>query len=126
MYFCINCNGEFEKPKKEIERHGFSEPPYEEFSVCPFCKSIDIIEIHSVYCKCCGIKLKSNKSNYCSKECENKWIKLMKMDLKRKKEYYNNPLNSLVRELKEYNKNNNTELSYGQYIAYIKTKRTTD
>lgn len=123
MYYCINCNEEFEKAEKIIEKHELSSPPFEEFLVCPYCKSNDFFETKSLYCKCCGAKLKSYASDYCSKECEKKGILLWKKELKRRKIFSSNPLNQIVREVEEYNKNNNTCLSYGQYISLIKSKK---
>lgn len=123
MYYCINCSEEFEEPKKIIENHGFSSPPYEEVLVCPFCFSPDFFETRAVYCKCCGAKLKGRNKVYCSDKCRERGLKLWKKELKRKQINLTNPLNSIVRELEEYNKKNNTLLSYGQYIAYIKTKK---
>lgn len=36
---CKNCGGEFYEDEFKIytERHGFSEGPFEEFPVCPYC-----------------------------------------------------------------------------------------
>ena len=44
---CLNCGGECYTDELEVfvERHGFSEPPYEQFLVCPFCRSTNIGEV---------------------------------------------------------------------------------
>ncbi len=39
MYYCEECEGEFESPKIFVEKHGLSEPPFERFTVCPRCGS---------------------------------------------------------------------------------------
>ncbi len=38
MYYCNGCRKHFAMPEIFTERHGFSEPPFEHFAVCPFCK----------------------------------------------------------------------------------------
>lgn len=37
MFVCTDCGNEFEEPKKHVERHGFTYPPYEEWWGCPVC-----------------------------------------------------------------------------------------
>lgn len=44
MYKCKECLKVFDYPDTVIERHGFKEPPYETFSVCPFCKTTGYVE----------------------------------------------------------------------------------
>ena len=39
MYKCNNCGETFTDPEKEIETHGLSTPPYEEYTVSPCCGS---------------------------------------------------------------------------------------
>lgn len=38
MFKCLNCKAVFEEPKHLTERHGFSNPPFEDWYVCPKCK----------------------------------------------------------------------------------------
>ena len=45
MFYCKKCNAEFDELKLHYERHGFSEPPYEERFCCPCCESENVLEI---------------------------------------------------------------------------------
>lgn len=51
MYYCLNCEQETENLQIISEKHGLDTPPYEEFYVCPFCKSEEVIkEIRCAKC----------------------------------------------------------------------------
>lgn len=39
MFYCEECDGEFEQPRIFEERHGMREPPFEVFYMCPRCGS---------------------------------------------------------------------------------------
>ncbi len=52
MFYCNDCNAEFEEPKVYQEFHGLTEPPYEERWACPNCGSNDFVAM--VICKVCG------------------------------------------------------------------------
>lgn len=41
MYKCRDCHEEFDEPYVYYETHGFTDGPYEEWSVCPYCDSPD-------------------------------------------------------------------------------------
>lgn len=41
MYKCRDCHEEFDEPYVYYETHGFTDGPYEEWSVCPYCSSPD-------------------------------------------------------------------------------------
>lgn len=41
MYRCNDCGCEFEEPHEYVERHGFTDGPYETWRVCPCCGSTD-------------------------------------------------------------------------------------
>ena len=69
MYYCHSCNCEFEAPEIIIETHGLSSPPYEKFSVCPFCRSTDFSVIKVKYCHACGARLYGDNENYCNDSC---------------------------------------------------------
>ena len=69
-YICLDCDRTFIKPKRYIETHGLSTPPYEEYYGCPYCVG-DYAVAHE--CVECGhwingpyIKLKSGE-----RICEN-------------------------------------------------------
>ncbi|MBO5232425.1 MAG: hypothetical protein J6B88_07365 [Clostridia bacterium] len=38
MYYCDGCKHHFATPEIFVERHGFTEPPYEKIAICPFCR----------------------------------------------------------------------------------------
>lgn len=40
-YKCRECHEEFDEPYVFYEHHGFQQPPYEEWAVCPRCMSPD-------------------------------------------------------------------------------------
>ena len=123
MFYCSDCGGEFEIYEKRIEMHGFDSPPFEESFICPYCSSSNVKEKKRSFCKCCGVKLHNTRREYCSDECKKNWHLLWKRELKRRKQLESDPLYELVKELENYNKINKTNLSYGQYIAYVKTKK---
>ncbi len=123
MYICNDCQGEFEIPEKLIEKHSLDTSPYESIYVCPFCNSNDFkIKLHT-HCRCCGAKLSSTVSEYCSNECKNKGRILWNNELKRRKELLINPINIIIRELENYNRANNTDYSYGEYVAILENQR---
>ena len=41
MYKCRECGCVFEEPRNWVERHGFEQGPFEEWSACPNCLSSD-------------------------------------------------------------------------------------
>lgn len=123
MFYCKECGFEFEKPIKQYESHRLSYPPYERQYLCPNCKGTSISQKTVTHCRCCGAKIKENGSTYCSKECKIKGEKLWKKEIEKKQLQLSNPINILVREIEEYNKRNKTNYSYGQYIAYVYSKK---
>lgn len=52
MLVCYDCGNVFEKPAVITETHGFQEPPFEDFLVCPVCKGTDIAQANR--CSICG------------------------------------------------------------------------
>lgn len=122
MYYCNNCKKEFEEPIKKYERHGLSSPPYEAFYLCPFCSSTNFKERQVKYCICCGAKLKNQQTKYCSEKCKITIEKLRREEYKKRKQFAENPLIKLIKEVESYNKLHNTKYSYGQYVALIKPK----
>lgn len=122
MYCCLDCNRKFEKPLKVNERHGLSCPPFESFSVCPFCRSTDFKEVIASHCRCCGARILDDKNGFCSNACKVQYERLKKAEYKCKKQAFESPLYSLLREVEEYNKLHKTSFSYGQYVAIVKPK----
>ncbi len=117
MYYCEDCGAEFSLPKTFYESHGFTSPPYESVTVCPFCNSSSFKEIVS-HCRCCGAKLSLKRfGEYCSAACKAKGEKLWQKQRNRLIYELNNPINRMIREINNYNKINGTDLSYGQYVA---------
>ena len=122
MYYCTDCGGEFVSPQKTYEKHGLTSPPYEVLYTCPFCGSLEFVKKQHTHCRCCGAKLKSNATEYCSDACRNKGEKLWLKQKLRQDSEYENPINKIIRELKSYNKHNGTDYSYGQYVSKIYCK----
>ena len=120
MYYCFDCNRKFEKPLIINERHGLSSPPFEKFSVCPFCESTDFKEISASYCRCCGARISKTENDFCSNACKSRYEQLKRNENKRKKQLEESELYSLLREVEQYNKSHKTNFSYGQYVAVIK------
>ena len=125
MYYCKNCNTTFETPQKIYEQHGFSSPPYEALYVCPFCSSTDFYIMQKNHCRLCGALLKIGQNQYCSSACRNKGEKLWLRQMQRRNAEYESPINQIIRELENYNKENGIKLSYGQYVSlkFLKGKK---
>lgn len=122
MFYCKNCGHEFSEPEKSYETHMFSDAPFELFYMCPNCKSRNFYEKNLTHCRCCGGRLPKDRVEYCCEACELKGEKLWKKELKRRKKELANPLNMVVKECILYNGENNTNYSYGQYVALIRPK----
>lgn len=60
-YFCNQCGNTFYEPHQHIERHGFTEGPYETTNVCPYCGDTDYEEAFE--CDLCGQILPVSKKN---------------------------------------------------------------
>lgn len=123
MYTCLECGCEFKNPIKLTEKHNLKTPPFELIYVCPTCKSTDFAESNLHHCRCCGAKLSSDKTEYCSEFCKIKGEKLWEKEVKRKKLLSDSPLFRLVREVDNYNSKHKTKYSYGQYVALVKFKK---
>lgn len=119
MLICKTCGAEFNETKFITEAHGFELPPYEKIAVCPFCNSSSVEEKAVTHCRCCGARLELNENGYCSAACKEKGEKLRLKELKRKQERFNSPINEILRKCDEYNRQNKTHYSYGQYVALI-------
>jgi len=123
MYICLDCRCEFENPAILTEKHNLSYPPYEHFCVCPFCKSTNYKKEETKYCHCCGARLNPSQEKYCSKKCRINAQKLQIQELKRHKLISNSYVYKTVREVEDYNRKNNTRLSYGRYVALIEKSK---
>ena len=122
MYYCKNCGLEFAEPEKTYETHIFSDTPFELLYICPGCKSGNFYEKNLTHCRCCGGKLHKGQVEYCCESCKSKGEKLWLNELKRRRRELKDPLKMIVRECISYNKENNTNYSYGQYVAIIRPK----
>ena len=120
MYYCSDCGCEFETAATLTETHGFDYPPFEERRSCPFCGSRNIKEKTVFYCRCCGARLAKQEKEYCSPSCRKKGEQMRRREMKRKRLVFSSPLFETVREVDEYNRNNATDYSYGQYVTLIK------
>lgn len=126
MYICHECQTQFQKPLKIIEKHGLSSPPYENIFVCPRCKSENYEKAGPRFCRNCGAKLKSSQTNYCSTACKINGKKLFKKERILQNKLKLSPIYSIVRQLDNHNKTHGTHLSYGQYCALINNKKEKD
>ena len=117
MNYCDNCGYEFSTPEKVYENHGFSSPPFELQLVCPNCNSTSFHEKITTHCRCCGAKLSQNKKEYCSNTCREKGRILRNKEIAKNNYLRRSPINEIIRALIIYNKENNTNYSYGQYVA---------
>lgn len=123
MYYCKDCGYEFEHPLTVTEKHGFSSPPFEELSSCPLCRSFNFYERVPTHCRCCGAKLKPNSnSNYCSDSCLRKGMEMAAREKRRLKVLKESSLHKTVQLCDKYNKENHTNLSYGQFVALVLPK----
>ena len=122
MYYCKNCGKEFEKPEKSYETHLLSHPPFELIYICPNCKSQNFHLKNLTHCRCCGSRLPSGTTEYCSPSCKLKGEKMWRKELKKRQAELKDPLKMLVKECAIYNTTHGTRYSYGQYVALIRPK----
>ncbi len=120
MFYCLNCGGEFEKADTIYHTHSLINPPFEPQDVCPYCKSDNIKTKETKHCRCCGAKITDGEKEYCSSACKKRGEELWRREANRRIASRNSPINKILRELNEYNKENNTKYSYGQYVAIIR------
>lgn len=121
MFICNDCGCEFEKSDLLTEKHGLDSPPYEKICVCPKCKSTNFKKI-TRFCQCCGAKLTSQKE-FCSEICRIKSQKLRMSEQKRLKLIHDSYIYQTVRKVEAYNREHNTRLSYGQFVALSKASQ---
>lgn len=106
MYFCESCGSFFDNN-----------------TTCPYCNSEDIRVADFTHCRCCGAKLQIGQREYCCETCEKKGKILWEKERRRRRLSLVSPLNLVLKEIANYNKEHNTKLSYGQYVALIKEKK---
>lgn len=119
MYRCLDCGFEFETAAVCEERHGLDSPPYEKIYLCPYCDGRRFSEIEVRYCRCCGSRLPEGKRNYCNDSCRLTGERLWARELARRKGALTDPIAKIIQDANEYNRKNNKNYSYGQYVAYI-------
>lgn len=118
MYICTDCGRKFEKLDVIFERHYIDFPPFEGVAVCPFCKSTNVKEEKIKRCHYCGIRL-VDKQDFCSKECREMGTHLWQIEQRRRRKNTTHPLNIMIREVEQYNREHGTCYTYGQYISRI-------
>lgn len=121
MFYCDECSKEFPVLKIIYDHHGEPAAKPERLRVCPFCNSMNFTKVPDLFCHCCGAKIKSGE--YCCKSCETKGKKLRAEEEKRKHERHISTLFLALGEVESYNKENNTNLSYGEYFSRIKNEQ---
>lgn len=122
MYYCPDCGYEFKVALRYTETHNLDYPPFEDVFVCPNCKGRNYYEKIETHCRCCGARLSENLKEYCSESCYMKGMKMWNKEKARRKINEKSPLTELTREVKNFNRKNNTEYSYGQYVALVRPK----
>lgn len=120
MFYCLNCESEFEKAASFKESHGLSSPPYEEISCCPNCGSESIHEKWHKYCLNCGKTLYESNSFFCSEACRKRGKEIWSKELSDRRKRRNSEINKILKELREYNALHKTNYSYGQFVAIIR------
>ena len=79
---CLECGHIFEEGEQKtyVETHGISEPPFEEFSVCPVCNGFFQ---KAVRCKVCGGFFLKDELNYdgTCEDCFNSDEEVIKMTI---------------------------------------------
>ena len=58
-------------------------------------------------------------TGYCSEACRIRGENLRNLERKKRKLLEDSPLNEIVRMTTAYNRQNNTNYSYGQYVAFV-------
>lgn len=119
MYICKDCNKRFLTPRVYFEPRGEAGPPYERFLICPNCSSDNFEPMEIKYCKCCGKRLPENKKDYCNNRCRVNGQKLFIKELRKRRALQSDPIFETVLAAEEYNKQNGTSYSYGQYVAKV-------
>lgn len=122
MYYCKNCGLDFEEPKKTYETHQFSDVPFELLYICPNCKSSNFREKVMTHCRCCGGRLPKGCDEYCCDSCRTKGEKMWQREVRLRHKALKDPLKMIVRECILYNKEHQTNYSYGQYVALVRPK----
>ena len=123
MYECQDCGCRFQAGIVKIEKHNLDTPPFETRGVCPQCESDNYVELMRYHCRCCGAKLSEKETEYCSAACKKRGELLWERQRKRRRLQSETALYSFVKEIAEYNSINNTDYSYGQYVALVENKR---
>ena len=114
MYECKNCKSEFSLPVIEFAKSGDIN---EVVTYCPNCMSVKIERVEAAYCACC-LKVKVPRGQkYCDKYCEKIGEELEARLRARRKKVAEFEVSKSVREVEEYNRQNGTKYSYGQYFA---------
>ncbi len=118
MFVCKNCYTSFSLPKEKQERHNLSEPPFETFHCCPNCESRNFYETAGGYCRNCGRKIAKGKE-YCNDTCRKQGEALWARQRAAREQNKNDPMSVLINKTEEYNRRHGTNLSYGQFTAYL-------
>ena len=118
MYRCKTCERKFTAPKILVERHGLLIPPYETFSVCPYCGEGAFVELVT-RCRCCGARME-REGPFCCDACRKRAEHYRENEKKRRQT--SEAINRVLREKEAYNRQNGTAYSYGQYVALCENR----
>ena len=122
MYHCKDCGRNFDLPKKIKEKDDELFTVSRIYFVCPHCESENISENKIRYCKCCGRSLGTSKRDYCSIFCRKQGEKIYERQRQKYIHIKSSPIYETARMLDKYNKEHNTNLSYGQFTATVMPK----
>ena len=119
MYYCTDCNIFVENPKfKNFKISG----KREKRAVCPVCES-ELSPYEPEFCRYCGRKLtKTAIGAYCDETCRRLGRKLWTREIMRRRKIKDDPLSRVLRLLTSYNREHNTNFSYGKFVAFVLPK----
>ena len=119
MYYCTDCNILIEDPKFKNFKIGAKK---ERRALCPVCEG-ELKSYTPEYCRYCGRKLTSTAAGaYCDDSCRRLGKKLWTREMARRKKIKDDPLTRVLRLLTSYNREHNTNLSYGKFVSFVLPK----
>ena len=120
MYHCQDCERKFNEGELTLETHCLATAPFERVYCCTHCGGQNYRKTSKTHCLCCGARLGQGGQEYCNENCRIRGKKMWEGEMKRRRLNFASPLAVITREIEEYNRENKTQYSYGQYVAFIR------
>ncbi|MBR4910160.1 MAG: hypothetical protein IKZ47_02405 [Clostridia bacterium] len=119
MHHCPDCNVFVEDPiVKNFKISGKNQKKL----LCPVCLG-ELNDAPAEYCRYCGNRLSPGTADgYCGDTCRRLGRRLWTRELIRRRRIKDDPLARILRMLTSYNKEHNTNLSYGQFVSFVLPK----